>query len=595
MFPIKPKDILAPPTEDETWSRVSAGRAALTEANRHADIIHISLVGMTAIVMVMLFAVALPVFGAEPVRQKWAFAVMVATAFAGIGGLYYMNYRVHQHVSNQARLTEVLVNSLGQGFLSFDASGNCGRVYSQACLDLIEGVPSGKNIIDVLKIPEDQRSDFKDWLEVLFMPNHALGFDDVVRFLPQMFPHSQGRHISLMYKPIRDKNDQLTHVVTIATDRTDEHDAQEQAQRQQSYAEMICRIFKERNQFLTTVTQIRKFIEQANASLRLSESSHILRALHTLKAAVKHFHLDELTETVQALETELRDKASISEVEYQKSLLVGQAKLKVQLNDVMKQVDEIVGQDYEGRGNTHEVGEVVLYDFVRFLHRKGADPAIIKEYLRTIAAVPIFDCFKSFERELMDLGEIMGKQMKPMRYTGSNPPILVRPMQDFLLSLSHICRNIIDHGIEPSVTRLSRGKDPQGQVSIHVDTALDDQQQKEWLHIIISEDGNGIDPAAIREKLSKIDPQGAWRTETDEDVIQHIFSWGFSTRENVTDMSGRGVGMEAVEREVKLLGGSIRVYSELGHGTKFDMKIPYSLELEDIGVISSESAETLQA
>src|SRR6185437_15143737 len=113
--------------------------------------------------------------------------------------LYYLNYTVHKLVGDHASLTEVLVNSLGQGFLSFSQNGLCDNVYSQACLDLLETRPNGRNIMDVLRVPEEGRSDFKDWLEVLFMPNHALGFQDVVNFLPQFFPHTEDRRISLVY------------------------------------------------------------------------------------------------------------------------------------------------------------------------------------------------------------------------------------------------------------------------------------------------------------------------------------------------------------------------------------------------------------
>jgi chemotaxis protein histidine kinase CheA len=113
---------------------------------------------------------------------------------------------------------------------------------------------------------------------------------------------------------------------------------------------------------------------------------------------------------------------------------------------------------------------------------------------------------------------------------------------------------------------------------VHADLAMGGDQ-KEWLHIIISDDGNGIDPSRVRTKLAALDPQGPWRHEDDQTVIQHIFSWGFSTRDNVTDLSGQGVGMEAVEREVRLLGGTIKVYSELYHGVRFDIRVPYSMDL----------------
>src|SRR5512142_2006436 len=123
----------APDLVDTGASRAASGnKAVLTEAVRHVDVIHTSLAGMTAIVIMLLAAVALPVFGFHPVTEPVAFWVMTAASFIGIGGLYFLNFRVHEHVTNQARLTEVLVNTLGQGFIVFDREGDCGNVYSQA-------------------------------------------------------------------------------------------------------------------------------------------------------------------------------------------------------------------------------------------------------------------------------------------------------------------------------------------------------------------------------------------------------------------------------------------------------------------------------
>ena len=144
----------------------AASEAVLTEAVRHIDIVHTSLAGMTAIVIVLLVALGLPVFGLGAVTHPAAFATMILAASVGIGGLYFLNYRVHQHVTDQARLTEVLVNSLGQGFLVFGRDGRCGHVYSQACLDLLETMPAGKHIADVLHVPPEQKADFRDWLEI---------------------------------------------------------------------------------------------------------------------------------------------------------------------------------------------------------------------------------------------------------------------------------------------------------------------------------------------------------------------------------------------------------------------------------------------
>lgn len=552
----------------------SAGQAVLTEAARHVDIIVTSLMGMALIVLILLVAVALPVFGMPPVRELLPFLIMVATAFSGVGYLGYVNKRVHEHLGTQARLTEVLMNSLGQGFLTFDATGVCGRVYSQACLDLLEAVPSGRHLFDILKIEEQDRSSLKEWLEVLFLQGHAVGFDDIVGFFPSYYPHSQGRRVALSYRPIRNKDGAMTGVIVMATDETEEYAAQLRAESQQSYADMICRIFKERNQFRVTVAHARKFIEEGRGYTG-GDTEGLMRSLHTLKAAVKYFHFDEMGEVIHQLETDLR--AVSDEGAFIDKLRSGCALVEGYLEKALETVHDLVGKNFDGEGNLIEVDEQVIYDFAQEMKARGVEAGLISHFLRSVAAKPASECFRQFERELHDLAEVSGKQVKPVRYTGTNPRILTKPLGEFFFSLTHIGRNIIDHGIEPAVTRMARGKDPAGQISIHVDTFISPEDQREWIHIVISDDGNGIDASKIRERLASRDPQGAWRTESDHAVIQHIFDWGFSTRDNVTDMSGRGVGMEVVLREVQALGGSITVASEQFRGVRFEIKFPHHI------------------
>lgn len=584
----------APPAERPLPSQPPISEAVLTEAVRHVDIVITSLTGMTAIVVVLLVAIALPMLGIAPVTHPAAVITMIIVSFVGIGGLYYLNYEVHKHVTNQARLTEVLVNSLGQGFLVFGRDGLCGPVYSQACIDLLEIVPSGKHITDVLQVPEEQRHDFQDWLEILFQPDHALGFDDVTRFLPSFFPHSQGRRVILVYRPIYHKSGPLMSVVVIATDQTEEYEARQAAKRQQSYADMICRIFKERNKYHTTLAHLREFLEAANTpTLGLRDGAPLLRQLHTLKATVKHFNLFDLAEIIHEVENDMRSPLITDDISFFRQLQKGRQKISEALLRVTDEVGSLVGGEHEWRGNVREIEERELYAFAEEMAKQHADPVLIQHYLSSIAAVPVRDCFHSFERELQELSTVLDKQIKPVRFTGSNPRVLTQPIQEFLFSLTHICRNIVDHGIEAPVTRMARSKDPAGQVRIHADIVPRSNGQGDWLHLIISDDGNGIDPSRIRAKLAAIDPEGSWRFEDDQTIIQRIFSWGFSTNEDVTTMSGRGVGLEAVEREVKLLGGTIRVSSELYKGASFDIRIPYSLDIKQI--ISPQEDKVLAA
>ena len=562
--------------------RYAGGKAAVAEADRHKNILFASLAGVGFIVIVLLLLLALPAFHLAPSIHPVAFGLVVLGALIAGVGLCVINLRAHRRVTVQALLTETLLNSLGQGYLSFDAKGVCGQAYSQACLDLIDGVPAGRNIVDVLRLNEEQKNDFKDWIEMLFAPGHALSFEDIVKFLPQTYAHnSKGRIVALTYRPVRDKNEHLLGIVLIATDQTEEAEAQLRARMQQNFVTMISCIFKERNHFMVTVTHLREFVAKSGASIRHEDSATILRDLHTLKAAVKHFHLDALGSVIHRMEAELRASNINSDIEFHERLKKGCADIDACVRAVLKQIEDLIGQDFEGRADIREITEDAIYDFARAMRDQKAPLELIRHYLLTIAAVPVNEAFRQFEREIKDLAEIMGKRIKPVVYTGSNPRVLLQPMQGFFMSIMHISRNIIDHGIEPAVTRLARGKEPAGSVSIHTDLIDNPLSGRKMLQILISDDGNGIDPALVRARLEKIDPEGSWRFDDDETIIQRITQWEVSTREQITDLSGRGVGMEAVDREVRMLGGTMRVTSELYRNTRFDIRIPYNLDVPE--------------
>lgn len=542
---------------------------------RELGLIHITLVGMSCIVVMLYAAVLLPVLGKQPVTQTGSAIIMGLAAFGGIIGLSAINVHVHRHILQNARLTEVLVNSLGQGFLSFDRSGTCGPVFSHACIDMLQVVPAERNIADVLHVPPQSRDDFRGWIEVLFDPTHALGFEDAIRFLPQSYAHPSGRNIALSYKPIRSVQNTLTNVVVIITDRTEETAAQKLAEERQNFANMICRIFKERNQFITTISHIREFIALAGrGDVGIKDIPLLMRQLHTLKAAVRHFELIKLGSLIHEVESSIRKEPPQTDTDLMLLLATTHDAIAAEFGRVLMEVRALIGVEEEQRGTIYEVPEDDIYAFASALEKSEAGRDLIADYCRTIAAQPIRSCFLGFERELIELAQMMDKNLKPLQFTGGEIKILARPLKDFFFSLTHVSRNIIDHGIEPPVTRMARHKDAAGQISVSV--TLENQ----WLTIVIGDDGAGIDPNRLRQKFAVSDPEGGWRFEDDSQIIQRIFGSGVSTRDGVTEISGRGVGLEVVLDEVQKLGGSIRVTSEIYAGTQFTIRLPFQTSLQ---------------
>ena len=134
-------------------------------------------------------------------------------------------------------------------------------------------------------------------------------------------------------------------------------------------------------------------------------------------------------------------------------------------------------------------------------------------------------------------------------------------------------RNALDHGIEPPDVRIDAGKPEAGQLHLHA------YHRGGAIVIEVSEDGAGLNREKIRQKAIE---RGLLTTETElseAEVADLIFQAGFSTAETVSEVSGRGVGMDVVRRNIKNLGGTIEVLSEAGHGTTFTIRLPLTLAI----------------
>ncbi len=141
--------------------------------------------------------------------------------------------------------------------------------------------------------------------------------------------------------------------------------------------------------------------------------------------------------------------------------------------------------------------------------------------------------------------------------------------------LEHMLRNAIDHGIEGPEQRKNVGKSETGRISLNIAREGND------ILVIFSDDGRGIDVTGVRKKAEQNGLITANMQVSDFDVMQYIFNAGLSTAKQVTQISGRGVGLDVVQSEIKALGGHVTVNSELGKGTEFTIRVPTSVAVSD--------------
>jgi two-component system chemotaxis sensor kinase CheA len=198
----------------------------------------------------------------------------------------------------------------------------------------------------------------------------------------------------------------------------------------------------------------------------------------------------------------------------------------------------------------------------------------LHERVLTVRMIPVKTLFSRFPRLVRDLAGAVGKKVR-LEVLGEDTELDKTVIEKIGDPLTHLIRNAVDHGIEPDEDRQAAGKPVTGRVRIEA------YQQSGNVYIEIADDGKGLDREKIVAKAIQNGRVAPEHVLTDEEVHALIFQPGFSTAAKVTEVSGRGVGMDVVKRNVESLGGTITIHSERGKGTRFRIKLPLTLAIMD--------------
>src|SRR5579863_3308197 len=198
----------------------------------------------------------------------------------------------------------------------------------------------------------------------------------------------------------------------------------------------------------------------------------------------------------------------------------------------------------------------------------------LQESVMRVRMVPISFVFSRFPRMVRDLSQRLGKQVE-LKMTGGETELDKTVLEKIGDPLVHLVRNSVDHGIETQEQRLASGKPAHGTVHLHA------YHRGSSITVEVSDDGGGLKRERILAKARERGLIGADEQLSDEAVGNLIFLAGFSTHDQATDISGRGVGMDVVKRNVDELGGSIEVRSDPGIGSRFIITLPLTLAIVD--------------
>ncbi len=242
------------------------------------------------------------------------------------------------------------------------------------------------------------------------------------------------------------------------------------------------------------------------------------------------------------------------------------------LDDIMNMVGELVlvrnrlVNMAQHRSNDHDLSKTISnLDVIT----GDLQSAVMKTRMQ-----PVKKVFGRFPRVVRDLAHKLGKKIE-LRMEGEDTELDKNLVDALADPMVHMVRNCCDHGIELPRDRVKAGKNETGTVLLAA------AQQGDHILLRISDDGQGMDPVVLRQVAVRkgiLDKAAAERL-SDAEALDLVFAPGFSTNTVVTDISGRGVGMDVVKTNINKLNGSVRVLSELGKGTTIEIKVPLTLAI----------------
>lgn len=493
---------------------------------------------------------------------------------------------IHERTS-QLRKTmnsiKTLLNNTGEGFLKFNDSLLVEPEYSAECKKIF-----CKNI-DFHFFPALLSNSIPEGIEMTTkILRKVLKEDDssqrevLLSLLPTVI-ESCNKVLSLKYRLIEEETEEdkvRKKIMVIINDITKELSLQNKLKEEKELFEDILKLITHYDEFQNLVEEYYAFWNDgSSAILNRSElttdekRNELFRRIHTFKGSFAIFGLTKISEKLHMIESQLAIK------DQDLSLLIEEIKIG-------KSYDQWLERDMSK-----------IYDYIQpgilekqktaTLEREGIKQALdvlstiqendtlkkAKQILENIQLRPFEEVFETHKLLFESTAQRMGIFMDSIEINGEKTMVNGERLKPFIRSWVHIFRNIIDHGIESPEERIKKGKEIKGKIMIDI------EKNDQHLMITIKDDGRGIDAEAVSKKALKkgLVTEEALKEMSTEDILNFIFEDGFSTKVILSKISGRGMGLASVKKEVEKLSGTIHVQSQKDIGTTFLFTIPTAI------------------
>ncbi|SMF59493.1 7TM diverse intracellular signaling domain-containing protein [Pseudobacteriovorax antillogorgiicola] len=464
-----------------------------------------------------------------------------------------LNAGLEKKVEDRTKTIRMILDHVQSGFLLVDQTLSIQPGFTKSCSVILgQDVKAGTNFLSLFDINDRDRVNMQMSMEQVF--------DDI---FPEEVSIGQiknrqpigDRQILLQMAVIRDENDQVKWLLITVNDATHTVKMEKEAKLSQT----LLKILQSQVNFKSLLRESLRDLEQAKNLVDQEGQKDIRILLHTLKGNFAAYGLDDIAHQIHKME----DSPTLT-ADHLDELIASIHQFLEAHSDILHidpgSLDEKVYRLFDNDFSTLQ----------EQLEANGASQALLNlcsSWIDKAKKVSFSDLVGPINKNTLRIAKQVGKDIEFVM-EGGEEPIDPERLQYVVHSLIHLIRNSIDHGIEEAYER--GDKSETGHIRIKV------WRESNRFHIDVGDDGRGIDPEIIKKvAMSKdlINEEQAAEMSR-EDILKLIFRPGFSTRDEVSALSGRGVGMSALEEAVLELGGKINIETEKGAGTTFHISVP---------------------
>lgn len=456
-------------------------------------------------------------------------------------------------IENSKNQISLLLNNAAQGFMSFDSNGVIAQERSKA-VDAIFGMdPSGFHISELLN---GERTVWNEYVNYIF--EETIDFDSLMEICPHEI-HLSEKIVEIEYRPVRDQDQKIARVMLVATDVTILRQLQKEAEFDRKKNLALITILSAKKDFLEVVDLIG---ELKNLHTKPVEFK---RVLHTIKGGLAFLECRNMAELCHNWETEFTNKENTPEL-----FAKAAENISFELNAFMEANNKVLSLSKK-KEKTIEVEFGSLLQLVQSARAIQAPANFVKD-LEKLTEVSTPDAFQWLSSVWEKTAQKLGKEVEPIAWSDDSVSICPDLYMNLFKSLVHVVRNAADHGIELPDEREMLGKERSGRMTGSL------TYKNDFYTLILEDNGAGAD---LEKVVNKARNNGLDIPDGEEEQIQLLFAEGMSTKAEVTEFSGRGVGLDAVRSEARRLNGDARIENKIGEGLKVTVTFK-SLSVDEI-------------